>query len=554
MISWIQRTFQQHFKWLFLLLLAVVIISFVFITNASSGLGHTARKAPAQPFFGLNLSSAEDSKRVMGDAMLSVQLHGMQMRSDDQFRQYALQRQAALHLADELNLPGPTEADLVRHVQGLRAFAGPDGKFDAKRYADFRDRLKTDPQINEADVTRVIADDTVYQQVLKLLSGPGYVLPSDVQLQLNRVDAVWTLEAVNIDFDSFKPSIAVTDEALSQYFEYNKARYEIAPKVGVSYIDFPSSAYTDKVTVGEVGLRSYYEANAARFPKPSAPGKPQVAATPDSGADFEAVRAQVESVYRLERAETLAMRAAADFAVALHEAQVTPEKLSDFLANQKLSLKKLAPFNAESIPAELGTDRRLASEALKIGAQNPFSDPVSTGRGAALLVWNETVAAHVPDLAEVKDRVTADYLDAEKRKLFTEAGRALRTALDARLKAGDTLAKAVDAVSKTIPAKVSVKSWPAFTLSSPPQDFDYAAYGAIEGLQKGGLSQMVTSGEKGLIVYAADKKLPDADPSSPKFAEMRDRLAMFTASRNGGAALAEIVDAELSKIAPTDAP
>lgn len=547
MISWIQRTFQQHFKWLFLTLLAVVIVSFVFITNASSGLGQTAKQQPARPFFGVNLSSAEEFQTLVKDATLSVQLHGMQIRTEGQFQQYALQRQAALHLADELNLPAPSNDDLARHVQTLRAFSGPDGKFDAKRYAEFADSLKTNPQLKEADVSRVISDDVTYQQVLKLLSGPGYVLPIDVQNQLNRIDAVWTLEAVNIDYSGFKPALNVTDEALSKFFEYNAARYEVAPKVGVSYIDFPTSAYASQVPVSEVGLRAYYEANSARFAKPAGE-KPATPSTP--AAEFDAVREQVEAAYRLERAQTLATNAASDLAVALFENKVTRDTLDAFLATRKLTRKTLPAFNADSVPPELGADARVATQALKTGPENLFSDAIETGRGAAILVWNETVPARQPALAEVKDRVTADFLEAEKRKLFTEAGRTLRSALEARLKAGDTLAKAVEASAGSIPAKLTTKTWSTFTLSSPPQDLDYNAYQVLDGLQKGELSEMIATAEKGLIVYAADKKLPPLDPKSPKFIETSERLASLTASRNGGAVLSAMVEAELAKSAP----
>ena len=548
MISWIQRTFQQHFKWLFLTLLAVVIVSFVFITNASSGFGHTAKQPPARPFFGLNLGSAEDTQLLVKDATLSVQLHGMQIRSEGQFQQYALQRQAALHLASELNLPAPSADDLKRHVQTLRAFAGPDGKFDAKRYAEFSDSLKTNPQLHESDVARVLADDVTYQQVLKLLSGPGYVLPVDVQNQLNRVDATWTLEAVTIDYPSFKPAIAVTDEALSKYFEYNAPRYEIAPKVGVSYIDFPASAYTGQVTATEAGLRAYYDANAARFARQPSGDKPAAPSTPD--ADFAAVRKQVEDAYKLGRAQTLAVNAATDLALALSQNKVTPATLDAFLAARQLTRKPVAPFNADNVPAELGANPSVAAEALKTGPQHLFSDPVNTGHGAAILVWNETLPARQPALAEVKDRVTTDYVEAEKRKLFAEAGRTLAAALETRLKAGDTFAKAVTASASAIPAKLSTKAWPAFTLASPPQDLDYSAYSAINGLEKGHLSKMITTAGQGLIIYAADKKLPVLDPASPKFTETRDRLAAFTASRDGGALLSAIVDAELAKSAP----
>jgi peptidyl-prolyl cis-trans isomerase D len=545
MISWIQRTFQQHFKWLFLALLIVVIISFVFITNASSGLGHTAKTAPARPFFGLNLGNAEDTQALVKDATLSVQLHGMQMRSEGQFQQYALQRRAALHLAGELNLPAPTNDQLAAHIRSLPAFADPAGTFDAKRYADFRDSLKTNPRLREADVTRVLADDVTYQQVLKLLSGPGYVLPADVQNQLNRIDATWTLEAVTVDYASFKPVIAVTDEALSQFFEYNAARYRVAPKTGVSYIDFPLSAYTSGVTFTEEGLRAYFDANSSRFLPPAGEKAP---ASPD--AAFAAARAQVEQAYRAERAQTLADQAAADLAVALFEVKATAETLPALVASRNLTLKRVAPFNADNVPAELGGSPRVAIEAAKTGPARLVSDPVNTGRGAALLIWNETVPARQPALAEVKERVTADYLESEKRKRFADAGRTLRTALEARLKAGDTLAKAVAATGKTIPAKLETKSWPAFTLATPPADFDYTLYSALESLQKGQLSPMLTTQDRGIIVYAADKQNPVAAAGTPKFIDTQTRLAAYTASRNGGALLAALVEAELAKSEP----
>jgi peptidyl-prolyl cis-trans isomerase D len=101
-----------------------------------------------------------------------------------------------------------------------------------------------------------------------------------------------------------------------------------------------------------------------------------------------------------------------------------------------------------------------------------------------------------------------------------------------------------------IPAKLTTKSWPAFTLTTPPQDLDYSVYSAIDGLNKGELSQMITSGEQGLIVYAADKKLPAADTTSTKFTDTRARIAAYTASRNGGAVLAALVETELAKTAP----
>jgi peptidyl-prolyl cis-trans isomerase D len=46
MISWIQRNLQQHFKIIFAVLLDLIIVSFVFVTNASSGLGPALTAIP----------------------------------------------------------------------------------------------------------------------------------------------------------------------------------------------------------------------------------------------------------------------------------------------------------------------------------------------------------------------------------------------------------------------------------------------------------------------------------------------------------------------------
>ena len=48
MISWIQRTFQQHFKAVFLVLLVLTIISFVFTIGAGAGIGRGGGRCVGQ--------------------------------------------------------------------------------------------------------------------------------------------------------------------------------------------------------------------------------------------------------------------------------------------------------------------------------------------------------------------------------------------------------------------------------------------------------------------------------------------------------------------------
>src|SRR5579883_2646911 len=106
MISCIQRTFQQHFRAMFAVLLAVVIISFIVTIGATPGIGRADRSAINRDFFGHNLASAADKSQLMLDAELSIELEaGFNPYDQDRTYNYALKRAAALHLADEWHLP-----------------------------------------------------------------------------------------------------------------------------------------------------------------------------------------------------------------------------------------------------------------------------------------------------------------------------------------------------------------------------------------------------------------------------------------------------------------
>ncbi|MFH1497749.1 MAG: SurA N-terminal domain-containing protein, partial [Verrucomicrobiota bacterium] len=200
MISWIQRTFQQHFKVLFLVLLGGLIISFVFTIGAMPSSSVPDAGARQREFFGVNLNNREAQERLFGDAQLSITLQaGYNALDGARLQQYALSRHAALAVADDLGLPAPAERDIAEYVQTLRMFQGESGKFDPKRYEEFRDSLKTNPRITEADIGRVLAADVVHRQVTRLLAGPGYVLPADVAEQLTVTESTWSVDVADID-------------------------------------------------------------------------------------------------------------------------------------------------------------------------------------------------------------------------------------------------------------------------------------------------------------------------------------------------------------------
>jgi peptidyl-prolyl cis-trans isomerase D len=563
MISWIQRTFQQHFKWVFLTLLVLVIVSFVFVTNASRGIGRSGeRKLPSRPFFGLDLSHAEDQRTLGADAQLSIYLRYNPQRQvpESQVSQYAFNRHASLHLADQLHLPQPTSEQLVAHIRTLRAFSDPKGEFDAKRYTDFIDSLKTNPRTTEADVSRVISDDVRVQNFEKLLAGPGYVLPSDVSELLAKRDTTWTLALAAIDGTAFAPAIDTSDATLGKWFETNARRYEIAERVSVAALQVSATPFLAGVTLSDARVRAAFDANPSAYPAPA--GTPAAKLDPATGkpadleAAFAATRPAVEAALRQKEAEKAALTAASDLTVQLLERNVKPADLAAFVTQHPgTTLAELGPITAGTMPAALGgstASAQILPEAERLSADRPYSNPVATPAGAAVLVWRETLPARAPTFAEVKSTVLADYRAAELRRLFNEAGRGLQLTTTIATKLGKSFAAAVTEGAAAAGLKVTIKNPKPFNLSgSFPEDLDYTAIQALQSLSKGKVSDFLPTGENaGLLVYAADQQLPAIDPASAPYKELRTRLADNLCQANAQSLLASLVEAELAKSAP----
>jgi peptidyl-prolyl cis-trans isomerase D len=558
MISWIQKYFQFHFRVIFAVLLGVVIIAFVFTIGAAPGIGGAERGMVDRPFFDYNLSLQSDQQRLMGDASLSASLRvgAFGQLDGDQVQNYAFQRAAALHLAALWHLPPASTAEVTAQLKTLRAFAGPDGQFDPKTYQTFRDNLKTNPRgLTEGDILRVVSDDVRVEKVQNLLAGPGYVLPGDVRTQLLRTDTKWTLATGTVDYAAFKPTITPADSELTQFFEQSGGRYDIPPQVSLAVLEFPALDYLTKVNVTEAEVRAFY-ASPSRFPQPADPAKkdapaPSVTPPADPAADFAAVRTQVESTLRFERAVKLAQKSASDLSLALFESKArTPEAVQAFLTSRQLNAKPLAPFSRDAAPAELGGSPEAIAEAFRLGKDRPASDALSTRMGALILVWKESLPTRKPLFTEVKAQVSTDYAEGERRKKFIELGRKVKADLETRLKAGATLEQAAPAAGQTHGLTLTAKALPAFDLRSRPQDVDFAVLGTLERLQKGQLSDMVFSGEQGLFVYAVDQQAPETTEANPRFAETRAQIAGFTSRIGGSSALAELVEKELKRGEP----
>ncbi len=543
MISWIQRTFQHHFRLIFAVLLIGMVIPFVFTIGSTPGIGRAERSATGRDFFGHNLLSQDESRALMGDTRLSAELQYGSDVSAEQLQYYMFQRVAARHMADELHMPSPSAEDITGFIKTLRIFAGPDGQFDVSHYNAFRNSLKASASVTEADIARVIADDVRMIKLQHLLAGPGYVMPGDVKDLLVKGDTTWTISTATTDYAAYAPDITLTEAEITKFLADNSFRYTVAPRAVVDCVRFPEDNFLVGIAPTDAEVRAYYDANPSKFPKGAGAKAPAVKSDPS--ADFAAAQPQVRQALVAETARGKAVKAASDLAYALYEGKVTRASLQPFLAGRNLKAEGLAPFTSEAGPAEFGGSREIATAAFELNSDRFYSEGIPSPAGAVVLIWKDLLPSHQPTLAEIRDRVVADATDNQKRIRFVEFGRTLKTGIERRLKAGEPFDKAAaEAAGST---KVTVKAYPPFKLRDQPKDLDQTVYGIIDRLGKGAVSDMEATADKGVLVYAADKKEPVTGESNPLYSQVKAQIAENFARTDATSIMREVVDAELKR-------
>ena len=133
---------------------------------------------------------------------------------------------------------------------------------------------------------------------------------------------------------------------------------------------------------------------------------------------------EVKEGLRAEKAGQLAFEKAMD---AYNINRKTGDLDAAATAN-KLGLKESGPFARDGYIDGIGRNEEIINAAFLLD-EHTLSKPVTTDNGVILFGLKERIASHIPELADVKDMVTAAYRAAEAAKLARAAAEELVAAL-----------------------------------------------------------------------------------------------------------------------------
>lgn len=543
MITWLQTFFLKHNKVLFSALLVVIIMTFVLTIGNQSFFGSdSGPQARRMEFFGYNLASDRDMAAIMEGAELSAMLNPQMRLSRENLADYAYARIAAIGIANQTLIPGPTDPELEQFVRQKQVFQNEEGLFDSALYNRFISAMSISGRYSQESIARVLREDYRVERVREALGGPGFLLPFEALKTYEEEETIWSVAVAERPFADFQPELNPSEEELAAFYEQNPERYRVPEQIRLTALEFRAENFLDKVeAVDDEELIAYFESNRTQFiPDEAAETKDTPESNSETGDDaseagaeapaktFADVRPQVLEAVVRERARPLAAQAADRFTVALWRQKIEKDSpaFEQLLGEMRATRRPLAPFARNRPPRNLQIPAQAWEGAwLLAGGSRYFSDLAETPDGAAVLLFEEIIPSRIRELEEVRGELLRDFTAQERRRLFVESGQQIAVQLREALAAGTGFSEAAEAQG------LKVNRFENFAAREAPNPLRFSLFPQIKDLPAGDLSEMVFAGPSGQFAYITKKDIPEVALDSPEVQEryqsLRERLGEF---------------------------
>lgn len=555
MISWIQDRLIKNGKWIFSILLAVIIVSFVFVIGETPGITTPQFGGDDQYYYGVNLRDP-DALEILDrqTTLVTMMRGGSSTFSAQNIRQLSYFRAAALHLADQYKVPVPDKETLQDYILEMPLFQNQQGEFNPDAYQQFVDSIGNNPTLQGGLLDRAIQDEYRIAKVSEWLSDQGFVVPYDVQLLGQEAQTRWSIKVAIRKLNEFQPEIEITDEALNAYFENNKFQYETTRQRLISWIYFPAERFLQEVAdPGDEVLLEHLEAYIYRFLDSEEDRDPE---DPSNILEPEALlakrRDQVLADWRKERADSIARIRAEDFATSLYDEEVK-QNSDEFKGRVDALGLETGSFN----PIARDTPPRAAGEGATwdilrytrgLNTMQWFTDAIEFREGYGIFYLTGIEEPEVPPLSEIRDQVESDFREAERRRRFNETAVPIASSIRENLDQGMDFDAAV-ARSSLPPVKTvipdlnrawrnqmplprvsdreflfQVRSYDDVSQSNLPPRFPEALFNNLKGMEPGEMSDMITVGRVGYFLYVLEKDEPQLLAGEPDYEDARNTL------------------------------
>ncbi len=549
MFNWIQVYLTKHFKWIFTLLLGVIIVSFVFTIGNFNPLGGGAGGRSEEPYFGYNLANKGEVAAINRDAQLSVELNMLyyQFRNESDMKFYSFSRIALLDMADQIGIPDPDKVEFQEFVKGLAGFMSfSTREFDQVRYNQQMTTLEA-RGISKDYITKILTQDYKIEKVRSIISGPSHILSFEALQEAISQDTEWSIKVANLDYQTFAATVETTQEEIAEYYDNNSFIYEEPEKTEAAFLLFDPVNFLNKTTAPtEIELLEYFTINKATYqasvaiPAPIENEDGTTTAVEAPEVQLADVQSQVVAELNRIASSKLAQAAADDFAYELFNQRIelNSDKFAALLSEYSVSLRDLIPFDASKPFAQNQLSNATLSKAVALNESRYFSDTIQDGNNFVVLIRKAVIASRIPALAEVSNRVQANLKEEKKREAFIAEGKTLSETISSAVTSGE------DFETAAINSDLIVKSYENFKSSALPEDFNNSYLQQAQGMKEGAVSGMIASANEGSFVYLISKSAPEYQADNEKATAVIDQQAPYLSRQSLSSIILEMMTNE----------
>ncbi len=369
--------------------------------------------------------------------------------------------------AAELGLDA-TQEDLARMVyENVTRQTG--GKWDDSNYAQFVGMIaeRNDIRPNQLKLAEeLLRQDMSLQRTLGTYASGLLVTPAEMRRVFSDFFDRFDLEIATLTRPAATNEVAVSDEQLLAHYEQNKESYRTPPQRRALFTRINIMGLANTNTVTETAAREYYDRNLSQYLIRSTNAVDVLSATNSYVAYADARTGILFKLAYDEAAEAVKSDAAKLYERLLPGRGKTVENFEEVMSSFGYSMETSDWVSASGfVPGvEKGREFTRALFDLDAGAVGEVIEPLVASNSVYLAKLLDVRPERVPELAEIKDRVSAEV----RRKLEAESAlaeaRKVRDTLQAAIAGGASFTNAAKQAGLEVRAVQNVQ------LSSPAEE------------------------------------------------------------------------------------
>ncbi|MGH7951791.1 MAG: SurA N-terminal domain-containing protein [Limisphaerales bacterium] len=453
-------TIRKHSKWLWAIIIAATIISFVFFfsPNQRMNRGGGGGSVNLGTLYGHKISqdaytSAQNEFRLFYLFHYGTWPEKNSVSENDMERETYV-RLLLIEKADSLGIYVSDKQAGTEAGDLLRSF-GRNGR--AVPMDEFTTQVLQPEGLTVTDFENFARHDLVIQQLVQTLGLPGaLVTPQEAAAAYSREHQERSTRIVFFSASNYLSQVAVTPAAVTQFYTNYLAAYRLPDRVQVSYVEFnatnflaQSKAEWAKTNFDEYVDAIYLQNGAQAFPDAKTPAE---------------AKAQIRQALIRRRALADAHLQANDFATAVFNLAPNnpkPENLAAIAKEKGLDVKVTAPFDSENGPQNFSAPESFTAAAFKLTSDIPFAGPILGTNAVYVIALDKKLLSEIPPFEKIRARVTRDFQTQRAAALARRAGTNFVRTLTMDLATGKSFASAC------VAAGFQPEILPPFSLSTP---------------------------------------------------------------------------------------